>query len=115
MVINIYLEQLNLKKETKQIRRTETDRFMDTESVLTVARWEGAVGGMGEEVRGLRSTNRQLQNSHGDVNYGIGNREAKELICVTHGHELRGGMLEGRGVHGRRGIKGRKIWTTVIA
>ena len=28
---------------------------------------------------------------------GIG--EAKELICMTHGHELRvGGMLEGRGV-----------------
>ena len=28
---------------------------------------------MGEEVRGLRSTNRQLQNSLGDVNYSVGN------------------------------------------
>ena len=44
-------------------------------------------GGMGEEVRGLRSTNRQLQNSHGDVKYSIGNGGAKELICMTHGHE----------------------------
>ena len=31
---------------------------MDTESILMVARWEGRYGGMGEEVRGLRSTNR---------------------------------------------------------
>ena len=28
----------------------------------------GGCGGVGEEVRGLRSTNRWLQNSHGDVN-----------------------------------------------
>ena len=42
---------------------------------------------MGEEVRGLRSTNRQLQNSHGDVKYGTGNGVAKELILMTHGHE----------------------------
>ena len=42
---------------------------------------------MGEEVRGLRSTNRQLQNSHGDIKYSIGNGVAKELILMTHGHE----------------------------
>ena len=42
---------------------------------------------MGEEVRGLRSTNRKLQNSHGDVKYSIENRVAKELIHMTHGHE----------------------------
>ena len=34
--------------------------------------------GMSEEVRGLRITNRQLQNSHGDVKYSIGNGVAKE-------------------------------------
>ena len=43
--------------------------------------------GMGEEVRGLRSTNRQLQNCHGDVNCSIGNGIAKEFICITYGHE----------------------------
>ena len=37
---------------------------------------------MGEEVRGLRSTNRKLQDSHEDVKYSIGNEVAKEL-----GHE----------------------------
>ena len=34
----------------------------------------------------------------GGVNNSIGNREAKELICTAHGHELKGGgMLEGGG------------------
>ena len=42
---------------------------------------------MGEEVRGLRSTNRWLQNSHGDVKQNIGNGEAKELTCMTDDHE----------------------------
>ena len=42
---------------------------------------------MGEEVRELRSTNRQLQNSHGDVKCSIGNGAAKELTCLTYGHE----------------------------
>ena len=39
---------------------------------------------------------------------GIGNREFKELICTTQGHELSGGMLEGWGVQGRGGIKERE-------
>ena len=44
-------------------------------------------GGMDEELRLLRSTNRQLQKSHGDVKYSIGNGVAKNLLCMTHGHE----------------------------
>ena len=39
----------------------------------------GWQGGMGEEMRGLKSTNEWLQNSHGDVKYSIGNGAAKEL------------------------------------
>ena len=35
----------------------------------------------------------------------MGNRGLKELICTTHGHELRGGMLEGWGA-GQRGDRG---------
>ena len=41
--------------------------------------------------------------------------EAKELTCLTHGHEPRWGNDDGRGVIGRREIKGRKNGTTVIA
>ena len=70
---------------------------------------------MGEEVRELRSTNRQLQNSHGDVKYNIGNGVAKDLIHMTHGHAqwwgvcLREWVVQGGA--GQRGI----IRTTVIA
>ena len=59
---------------------------------------------MGKEVRGLGSTNWYLQNSPGGVNYSIGNGEAKEFICMTDGHELRGSgkeMLVGGGVQNR--------------
>ena len=31
-----------------------------------------------------------------------------EVICITHGHELKGGSNGGRGITGQRGIKGRK-------
>ena len=47
-------QQLNLKKQTEQTRRTET--IMDTESVLMVASWKVGVEGMGAQVRGLGST-----------------------------------------------------------
>ena len=37
----------------------------------------------------------------GEVKNSIGNVEAKELICTTHGHKLRGvGMRVGGGVQG---------------
>ena len=55
-----------------------------------------------------------MQNRQGDVKNSIGNGEAKELICTTHGHELRGGLLEGIGVPGGGGQRW-KIGTTVIA
>ena len=44
----------------------------------------------------------------------IGNVEAKELICMTHGHELKGMNMSGRGCAGWRGVKGGN-GTTVIA
>ena len=47
----------------------------------------GVYGAMGEEVRTLRSTNMELQNSHEDVKYSIGSGVTKEFILMTHGHE----------------------------
>ena len=58
---------------------------------------------MGEKVQGLRSTNWQVQNRQGDVNNSTGNGEAKELTCMTHRHELRGGLPESMGVQGGGG------------
>ena len=56
-------------------------------------------------------------NRQGEVKNNMGNREAKELICTTHGHELRGVGNAGRwrGATGQRGIKRKKNGTTVIA
>ena len=49
-----------------------------------------------------------------EVEHSIGNVEANELICPTHGHELKGGNVGWRGCAGWRGIKG-GYGTTVIA
>ena len=38
----------------------------------------------------------------------IGNRETKELICMTHGHEVSGVLLDGREFQAERG-KGGKL------
>ena len=38
----------------------------------------------------------------------IGNVEAKELMCMTHGPELKWGNVGGKGCAGWRGIKGGK-------
>ena len=43
-----------------------------------------------------------MQNRQGEVRNSIGNGEAKEIICRTHGHELKRGDDGGKGVQGRR-------------
>ena len=42
----------------------------------------------------------QVQNRQGEDKSSMGNGEAKDIICMTHGQELRRGMLEGLGVPG---------------
>ena len=70
---------------------------------------------MGEEVRGLRSANRQLQNSHEDVQYSIGKVVAKELIHMTHGHEQwYGDCLRELGVLGGEGAKQANYFETTV-
>ena len=49
-----------------------------------------------------------MENRHGEGKNSIGNVEAKELICMTHGHELKGQNVGRRGYAGRRGVKGGK-------
>ena len=48
-------------------------------------------------------------NRQGDFKNIIGNGEAKEFICTTHGHELRGRIAGGNEVTGQRGAKGEKV------
>ena len=53
--------------------------------------------GGGEWGKGTRNKKHkwQVQNRQGEVKTSIGNVEAKELICITHGHKLRGGCWGG--------------------
>ena len=64
--------------------------------------------GNGGKVQGFKSIIGS-NNRQGEVKNSSGNGEAKELTPTTHGHELRGGILAGRGVPGRRGAKGGKL------
>ena len=52
-------------------------------------------------------TGNRKHNRH-KIDRSRGNGETKELICTTHGHELRGGTVGRWGCAGRRGMKGRK-------
>ena len=54
----------------------------------------GVHGGTGT---GNKKHKWQVQNRQGEVKNSMGNREAKELICTTHGHELSVGCVQSRG------------------
>ena len=56
-------------------------------------------------MRGWRSRTGRYR-IDGEIKNHIGNGEAKELTCATHGHELREELLEERGVPGGRGHRG---------
>ena len=50
-----------------------------------------------------------MENRQGEGKNSVGNVEAKELIIMTHGHELWGGNVGGRGV-GRTEWSGGGKW-----
>ena len=50
-----------------------------------------------------------VQNRQGEVKNSMGNGEAKELLCMTHGHELRAGNDGGTGCKGQKGTKEKKM------
>ena len=65
--------------------------------------WGGG-GTEGGKSTGNKEHKWQVQNRQGEVRNSIGNGEAKEFICMTDGHELRGSgkeMLVGGGVQNR--------------
>ena len=70
---------------------------------------------MGGKGIGNKKYKWQVQNRQGEVMNSIGNGEAKELICTTHGHELRAGGRRAWGCWGGRlqgggGEKEEKYW-----
>ena len=71
---------------------------------------------MGEKVEGIRSINGRHKNRQGDVKNSMGNGEAKELVCMTHGHELKWQMLVGGGcmAEGNNGKKNMDSCNSII-
>ena len=67
--------------------------------------WGGGGGRIGEKVQRIRGINGR-QKIGGEVKNSIGNGEAKELICMTHGHELR--LENDGGWYRTEGNKGEK-------
>ena len=73
----------------------------------------GENGGKGT---GNKKHNRQPQSRQGEVKNSIGNGEAKELICTTHGHELKDGRMLGcGGCREEEDKEEKKNGTTIIA
>ena len=63
----------------------------------------GDEGEWGEKVQGIRSIIGRYKIDKGEVKNSIGNEEAKELVCTTHGHELRAGNTGKKEVQGGGG------------
>ena len=53
-----------------------------------------------EKGTGNKKHKQQVKNRQGEVKNTIGNGEAKEPVCMTHGHELREGNAGRSGVQG---------------
>ena len=66
---------------------------------------------MGEQGKGTGNMKHKwyIQNRQGEMRNSMGNGGAEELICMTHGHELRGGT-RGNGGTRKRGKMGRNNW-----
>ena len=77
-----YMWNLKNKKKTNKQNR---NRLTDTENRLMVARVGEGWGNWVKKVKGLRSTNWQLQNSHGNTKYSIGNT-VNNSVMTTCGY-----------------------------
>ena len=97
------------KKNQKQTKQTATT---GTESQKWRSHGGLSVGRGRKENVGKGTRNKkhkwQAQNRQGEVKNSIGNGEAKELICITHGYELRWGNAGGVRGYGTEGNKGKK-------
>ena len=86
-VINNYTKNKNKSKLSKQLEEEQNHRNGDHMKVYQQGSGRGRDGG---KVQRISSTNGRQKIVGGGKN-SIGNVEAKEVICMTHGHELQGG------------------------
>ena len=64
------------------MNKQNRNSLTDTENKLRVAQWQRRLGGRVKNVKGLRSTDWWLQNSHGDVKYSIGDILSNIVITM---------------------------------
>ena len=86
-------------KKTNLADNQNRHRIHRTRDHMEGYQWGG--GRMGGMVQGIGSINSRHEIDRGAQN-SMGNGEAKELICMTHEHELKwrnavGGWVQGRG------------------
>ena len=79
LAINMNLSTIESKMQNKQISRTEkTNRYREH---FDSCQMGGRLRQV-KKMKGLRSTNWLLQNSHGDVKYSIGNIVSNIVITI---------------------------------
>ena len=107
MTTNSQLSTTEPKKQTMQTARTGTEsQKWRSYGGFSVGRGRGQNGGKGT---GNKEHKWQVQNRQGKVKNSIENGAAKELICMTHGHEQWwGDCLRELRDAGWRGVKGEK-------
>ena len=106
MATNAVLSTAESKKQSKQPEQEQNHRYGDQLEGYQV---RGRRGRMVGKVRGLRNTNWQVWNRQEEAKNSTGNSIAKELVCMTQEHELRGGIFGGNGGTRWRRAKGEKI------
>ena len=98
MTTNSQLSTTESKKtKTKQTAKTEMElQKWRSHGGLSTGEWEGKRRGKGTK----KQHKLQVENRQGEGKNSVGNVEAKEFICMAHGHELKGGNVGRRGVQG---------------
>ena len=106
MTTNSQLSTTEPKKYKNKINQNR-NRITEIEITWSAISGEG-VGENGEKGTGNKKHKQQVQNRQVEVKNSMGDGEAKELICATHGHELRWGNDGGWVGAGWRRVKRRK-------
>ena len=99
MTTNSQLSTTEPKRQNQKLSKLEQKQNHRNGDHMEGYQWGWGGGRIGEKVQGIRSIN--VSTKQAEVKNSIGNEEAKELICMTHGHELRewggGGEVQGGG------------------
>ena len=99
MTTNSQLSTTEPKKKEKQYKN-KLSKQLEQEQIHRnrghMEGYQGGRGGNGGKGTGNKKHKWQVENRQGEVKNNMGSGEANQLICMTHGHELRArGMLEG--------------------